>query len=299
MHSAHASAQLHSTVCQISGPRLAKSEVRLQHVIKYLEHPSQGQRAALPRQRYKFDGRNISELVICSLQQQGSSRLHGVRESTFTSNPLQQIASVSDKAGYFACSAAAGFGLGSGKEDPAAPLLGGDGGGNDGPTGGDGAGGNGFGKLVGEGDDEDAGDDSLLSLQQAEQLAGARGLELPADFVEAATSGGLRKSALDAYMTLQGGLIGGAAIKDSPCSAGPLINDPRYLYKVFIEVAIDACCANYRRGPKAGRMDFWSEFEFYMSDLVVGCVLDVVLVSLMAPVAVIGRKNPSQPRQWA
>ncbi len=34
--------------------------------------------------------------------------------------------------------------------------------------------------------------------------------------------------------------------------------------------------------------DFWCEFEFYLSDLIVGMVLDVVLVTLLAPVAVIG-----------
>ncbi len=37
--------------------------------------------------------------------------------------------------------------------------------------------------------------------------------------------------------------------------------------------------------------EFWDEFEFYLSDLVVGCVLDVVLVSLMAPAAVITAKG--------
>ena len=30
--------------------------------------------------------------------------------------------------------------------------------------------------------------------------------------------------------------------------------------------------------------DFWGEFEFYLSDLLVGLVLDVVLVTLLAPV---------------
>ena len=34
--------------------------------------------------------------------------------------------------------------------------------------------------------------------------------------------------------------------------------------------------------------EFWHEFEFYLSDLIVGIVLDVALVSLMAPVAVLG-----------
>jgi hypothetical protein len=34
--------------------------------------------------------------------------------------------------------------------------------------------------------------------------------------------------------------------------------------------------------------DFWAEFEFYLSDLIVGIVLDVVLVTLMAPAAQLG-----------
>ena len=48
--------------------------------------------------------------------------------------------------------------------------------------------------------------------------------------------------------------------------------------------------------------EFWGEFEFYLSDLVVGLVLDVVLVSLLAPVAVAGRKRklaPSGLRRWS
>jgi len=44
-----------------------------------------------------------------------------------------------------------------------------------------------------------------------------------------------------------------------------------------------------KRGP-----EFWDEFEFYLSDLVVGCVLDVVLVSLMAPVATLGAAKPGK-----
>jgi hypothetical protein len=34
--------------------------------------------------------------------------------------------------------------------------------------------------------------------------------------------------------------------------------------------------------------EFWQEFEFYLSDLLVGLVLDCVLVGLMAPKAVLG-----------
>ncbi len=105
--------------------------------------------------------------------------MHGVRESTFITNTIQQISSDSDKTGSLACSAAAGFDLGSGKGDPAAPLLGDDGGGNDGPSGGDGAGGKGVGKLVDEGDGEDAGDDSLLSLRQVVQFCMGAGFLHP------------------------------------------------------------------------------------------------------------------------
>lgn len=46
-------------------------------------------------------------------------------------------------------------------------------------------------------------------------------------------------------------------------------------------------CATVAEVRKRGK-DFWAEFEFYLSDLLVGLVLDVVLVSLMAPAAVLG-----------
>ena len=41
-------------------------------------------------------------------------------------------------------------------------------------------------------------------------------------------------------------------------------------------------------GCSLSSQDFWPEFELYLSDLFVGLTLDVVLVSLMAPVAVLG-----------
>ena len=40
-------------------------------------------------------------------------------------------------------------------------------------------------------------------MLQAETLAAMEGVQLPADFVAEATSGGLRKSALQAYLALQ------------------------------------------------------------------------------------------------
>lgn len=37
--------------------------------------------------------------------------------------------------------------------------------------------------------------------------------------------------------------------------------------------------------------EFWNEFEYYLSDLTVGLVLDVLLVGLMATPAVIGKHH--------
>ena len=51
-----------------------------------------------------------------------------------------------------------------------------------------------------------------------------------------------------------------------------------------------AACATVAEVRKRGA-DFWDEFEFYLSDLVVGCVLDVVLVGLMAPAAALTAKK--------
>lgn len=55
-----------------------------------------------------------------------------------------------------------------------------------------------------------------------------------------------------------------------------------------------AGCATVAEVRKRGD-DFWGEFEFYLSDLVVGCVLDCVLVGLLAPSAVIGAKPKTKP----
>lgn len=54
-----------------------------------------------------------------------------------------------------------------------------------------------------------------------------------------------------------------------------------------------AGCATVAEMRKRGD-DFWSEFEFYLSDLLVGLVLDVVLVTLIAPVARPGRPTKGE-----
>ncbi|CAL8467544.1 g7082 [Coccomyxa elongata] len=144
----------------------------------------------------------------------------------------------------------------------------------------------GAGEGSGEGDDAD----ELLSKQQAEELAAAKGVELPADFLQAAAGEGLRKSALQAYLALQGSIFAGWLARLFPAFRDRLIADPRFFFKVFSEVAIDSGCATVAEVRKRGD-DFWNEFDFYLSDLIVGCVLDVVLVTLLAPVAVIGARS--------
>ncbi len=58
--------------------------------------------------------------------------------------------------------------------------------------------------------------------------------------------------------------------------------------QIGAEIIIDVCCATVAEVRKRGEK-FWGEFEFYLSDLAVGMVLDIVLVTLLAPVAVIGK----------
>lgn len=159
--------------------------------------------------------------------------------------------------------------------------------------GGDGAGGRGGGGSGGSGGDGGESDDGdeLLSLSQAEELAAARGASLPEDMASVALSGGLRRSVLEAYLAILGGggFLSSLLARMLPAFRDRLIADKMFLFKVLAEVAIDSGCATVAEVRKRGK-DFWGEFEFYLSDLVVGLVLDVVLVSLMAPVAVLGAR---------
>jgi hypothetical protein len=184
------------------------------------------------------------------------------------------------------------------------PLSGGggDGGGGKAGGGGGGLGGGGDG-WVGDGagggdDDADGGDgagkgEAFLSLAAATAAASAAGVALPPEFAAAAAGGGLRSSALSAYLSLMrhASPLTAAAARALPAVRARLLRDPRFLFKVGAEVAIDAGCATVAEVRKRGP-EFWDEFEFYLSDLLVGCVLDVVLVTLMAPAAVLGRAGP-------
>ncbi|KAI7841113.1 hypothetical protein COHA_005338 [Chlorella ohadii] len=126
---------------------------------------------------------------------------------------------------------------------------------------------------------------------QAQELAAAKGVSLPEDFAAAAASGGLRAAVLDTYCKLaSGGFLTSWLVKALPAFRDRLIADRLFFFKVWAEVAIDSACATVAEVRKRGD-EFWSEFEFYLSDLLVGLVLDVVLVTLIAPVAQPGRKT--------
>ncbi len=123
---------------------------------------------------------------------------------------------------------------------------------------------------------------------QAEAIAGAKGISLPSDFLDIAANGGLRKSVLLNYITLQGTGLAAWFAAQSTLIRDRLLADPNYLFKCIVEVIIDSGCATVAEVRKRGD-DFWREFEFYLSDLIVGLVLDVALVTLITPVAVLGK----------
>lgn len=57
-------------------------------------------------------------------------------------------------------------------------------------------------------------------------------MELPADFLEAAAGEGLRRSALQAYLALQGSIFAGWLARLFPAFRDRLIADPRFFFKV-------------------------------------------------------------------
>ena len=175
-------------------------------------------------------------------------------------------------------------------------------GGNDGGAGGHGGGNNTGDKRPTGGNGDDDGEE-FLDLQAAEELAAAKGVELPSDLAAIAASEGLRLSVLTQFLVLanSSNVFTAFLTKSIPAFRDRLIADNLYFYKLLVEIVIDSGCATVAEVKKRGD-DFWKEFEFYLSDMVVGLVMDVVLVSLLAPVAVAGRKRAvpaGRLRQWS
>jgi hypothetical protein len=130
-----------------------------------------------------------------------------------------------------------------------------------------------------------------MCTMQASAMAAAAGTQLPLDFVALATSEGIKRSTVARFCALQKDMLAGLLARLSPWFRDRLIYDHRFLFKVGAEIAIDSGCATFAEVRKRGA-DFWDEFHFYFSDLLVGLVLDVMLVGLMAPKAVLGRNRP-------
>ncbi|CAN8252603.1 unnamed protein product [Cochlearia groenlandica] len=179
-------------------------------------------------------------------------------------------------------------------------LDGGDGGdGGDENGNNDGNGGDGYGGDGGEGE-EDGDDDEadkaeekefgpILKFDEVMKETERRGITLPEDMLEAARSVGIRKLFLLRYLDLQGSVWPlGYLMRTCTMLRNRMLADPSFLFKVGTEVAIDSCCATFAEVQKRGE-NFWSEFELYAADLLVGLVVDVALVGLLAPYARIGK----------
>lgn len=158
----------------------------------------------------------------------------------------------------------------------------GNGGGGEGSDGGD----------AGEDEDEKA-FGPILKFAEVMRETERRGVSLPSDMLEAAKTTGIRELLLMRYLDLQGsvGLLG---FLMRYCSAlrNRMLADPSFLFKVGTEIVIDSCCATFAEVQKRGK-DFWSEFELFLADLLVGIVVDIALVGMLAPYARIGQQRVS------
>ncbi|THU69317.1 hypothetical protein C4D60_Mb08t13160 [Musa balbisiana] len=174
-----------------------------------------------------------------------------------------------------------------------AGLDGDNGAGDDGGSG-DRAGGGGGGD---EGDGEDGSDEAefgpVMKFEEVIRETEARGASLPPDLLEAAKSIGIRRVLLSRYLDLQGSWWPlGVAIRHCSLLRNRMLADPSFLFKVATEIVIDSCCATFAEVQKRGK-DFWTEFELYAADLLVGIVVDIALVGLLAPYVRIGRPSVS------
>ncbi|GAB2285495.1 hypothetical protein Dimus_019944 [Dionaea muscipula] len=161
-----------------------------------------------------------------------------------------------------------------------------DGGGADGSGGGGGGGGE---------EEEEEGKEfgSVLTFGEVMRECERRGASLPSDMLEAARTTGIRELILDRYLVLQGpGRILGFLMRHWAMLRNRMLADPAFLFKVGIEVVIDSCCATFAEVQKRGE-EFWTEFELYLADILVGVVVDIALVSLLAPYVRIGRQHVS------
>lgn len=170
----------------------------------------------------------------------------------------------------------------------------------DGGDGGNGKGGyppdNAGGSGGGGGDDGDYDEEEFGPIVKFDEMireAEKRGASLPSDMLEAAKTTGLRSLILSRYLDLQGSAWPlGFLMRHCSMLRNRMLADPSFLFKVGTEIVIDSCCATFAEVQKRGK-DFWAEFELYAADLLVGIVVDVALVSMLAPYVRIGKQSVS------
>ncbi|XP_010535646.1 PREDICTED: protein RETICULATA-RELATED 1, chloroplastic [Tarenaya hassleriana] len=189
----------------------------------------------------------------------------------------------------------------SGVKDESAGVLEPETGGGDGGAGNQNSGGGGGWNSGDDGDGGDGEDEAdkaeekefgpILKLEEVMRETEGRGVTLPVDMLEAAKSVGIRKLFLLRYLDLQGSVWPlGFLMRNCSMLRNRMLADPSFLFKVGTEIAIDSCCATFAEVQKRGE-DFWSEFELYAADLLVGIVVDIALVGLLAPYARIGKPS--------
>ncbi|KAL5198648.1 hypothetical protein ABZP36_002160 [Zizania latifolia] len=166
------------------------------------------------------------------------------------------------------------------------------------PPGGNGGDGDNGGGGGGDGGDE--GEDEfgpILSFEQVVQEAEKRGVSLPSlpsDMIEAAKRVGIQKLLLLRYLDMQASAWPlGPAIRSCSLLRNRMLVDPSFLFKIGTEIVIDTCCATFAEVQKRGD-EFWSEFELYAADMLVGVVVNVALVGMLAPYARFGVGSASQ-----
>ncbi|KAK2972276.1 hypothetical protein RJ640_014334 [Escallonia rubra] len=157
-----------------------------------------------------------------------------------------------------------------------------------------GGGGGGSGGDDGGEDGEEKEFGPMMKFEEVIRETEARGATLPADMLEAAKTVGIRKLLLLRYLDLQASVWPmGFAVRSFSMLRNRMLADPSFLFKVGTEIVIDSCCATFAEVQKRGK-DFWSEFELYTADLLVGVVVNVALVGMLAPYARIGQLSASQ-----
>ncbi|XP_021732834.1 protein RETICULATA-RELATED 1, chloroplastic-like [Chenopodium quinoa] len=158
------------------------------------------------------------------------------------------------------------------------------------PENGGGSGGEGDGNGD-DGEEKEFG--AILKFEEVMRETEKYGATLPNDILEAAKTTGIRELILMRYLELQGtaGPLG-FLIRHCAMLRNRMLADPAFLFKIGTEIVIDSCCATFAEVQKRGK-DFWTEFELYLADLLVGVVVNVALVGMLAPYVRIGNRSTS------